>query len=147
MTPNPNSILEQLVKDVEAAVHAMYRGEVRQNTVRAKTSQALTMAKAALAECTGMADTSPVASTGAASVDERGVPTPSPMAHAPVVAGAALGWSASDSEAVMRCVLAWLPMGSPQSTAPDTKCMAAGKMMVPSWGERERAREALRRIS
>ena len=41
MTPNPNSILEQLVKDVEAAVHAMYRGEVRQNTVRAKTSQAL----------------------------------------------------------------------------------------------------------
>ncbi|HWE43348.1 MAG TPA: hypothetical protein VG432_12620, partial [Gemmatimonadaceae bacterium] len=32
-----NSIIEKLVKDVELSVHAMYRGDVRQNTARART--------------------------------------------------------------------------------------------------------------
>ena len=35
--PDIDRILEKLAKDVEAAVHAMYRGEVRQLTARART--------------------------------------------------------------------------------------------------------------
>ena len=32
-----NSIIDKLVKDVELAVHAMYRGDVRQNTAKVRT--------------------------------------------------------------------------------------------------------------
>ncbi len=70
-----------------------------------------------------------------------------PSVAAPVVAGSAFGWGSDDSEAVMKCINAWLPMGGPTSTAPDTKCIAAGKMLLPTWAERERAREAVRRLS
>ena len=35
--PDIDPILEKLARDVEAAVHAMYRGEVRQLTARART--------------------------------------------------------------------------------------------------------------
>ena len=38
-------------------------------------------------------------------------------------------------------------MGGPHSTAPDTLCIAPGKMLIPTWGERERAREAVKRIT
>jgi hypothetical protein len=145
MTQDPSRILEKLAKDVEAAVHAMYRGEARQATTRVKTSHLVAEAKAALAESV------PSAPSAAPRSPTPGIPklavSPRPSASAPVVQGAAAGWTAAQSDAVMRCVMAWLPMGAPSSTAPDTKCVAAGKMLVPTWGEREAAREAVRSLS
>ena len=46
--PDIDPILEKLARDVEAAVHAMYRGEVRQLTARARTDSIVRDAKAAL---------------------------------------------------------------------------------------------------
>lgn len=137
MAHDPNAILEQLAKDVEAAVHAMYRGEVRQATTRAKTGQHVAAAKAALEEALRGGEARP--STGAVS--------PAANVGAPVAAGSASGWTSEEANAVMRCITGWLPMGSPQTTLPETKCVAAGKMLVPSWGEREAARAAVRRLA
>lgn len=138
MAHDPNEILEQLAKDVEAAVHAMYRGEVRQATTRAKTGQHVASAKAALEEAL-RGGAPPRRSTGAVS--------PSANVGAPVVAGSAAGWTPEEANAVMRCITAWLPVVTPQTTLPETKCVAAGKMLVPSWGERETARAAVRRLA
>ncbi|MBI1809032.1 MAG: hypothetical protein HYR75_03980 [Gemmatimonadetes bacterium] len=145
MANDPNVILEQLAKDVEAAVHAMYRGEVRQATARAKTGQFLSAAKAAMAQALGAAG-----AAGGVAAERPKTPvavSPRTSAQAPVVVGAAAGWSPAEADAVMRCINAWLPMGSPASTLPETKCIPAGKMLVPSYGERELAREAVRRLA
>ena len=73
--------------------------------------------------------------------------SPRPSVSAPALAGAQFGWTKEDSDAVMKCINAWLPIGGPQSTAPDTLCIAPGKMLIPTWGERERAREAVKVIT
>ena len=138
MAHDPHEILEQLAKDVEAAVHAMYRGEVRQATTRARTGQLVASAKAALGQAMGGGVPARPSAAAAAS--------PSANVGAPVVAGAVAGWTADEANAVMRCITGWLPMGSPQTTLPETKCVAAGKMLVPTWGEREAARAAVRRL-
>jgi hypothetical protein len=133
-------ILEKLVKEVEAAVHALYRGEVRQQTAQTRSGSILREAKASLqALIDGGAGAPPRPSGSNLS--------PRPSASAPVVAGAAAGLTREEGEAVMKCITAWLPMGSPRDAAPDGKCIAAMRELTPTWGQRERAREAVKRIS
>jgi hypothetical protein len=145
MSADIDQILERLAKDVESAVHALYRGEMRQNTAKARTGHLVQDARAKVANALGAA-----ADAVAGGVPPRR-PTPiatsaRPSVSAPMVAGAAHGWTTEDSDAVMRCINAWLPMGGPNSTPPDTLCIAPGKMLIPTWGERERAREAVKSI-
>ena len=118
-----NSIIEKLVKDVELAVHAMYRGDVRQNTAKVRTEGHRRTAYEALR---------PLVSQDAAE------PAPS---SAP---GAAL--TNDEAATIMRCIMGWLPMGAPNAAAPDSRCVAAARELFPTWGERERARLALKRI-
>jgi hypothetical protein len=37
-------------------------------------------------------------------------------------------------------------MGAPSQTAPDSRCIAAGRELLPNWGEREAARNALAKV-
>jgi hypothetical protein len=132
--PDIDRILEKLAKDVEAAVHAMYRGEVRQLTARARTDAIVREAKGAMQAAAG---------AGAAPA----MPSPRPSVAAPAIAGGALGWSKDEGEAVMKCINAWLPMGPPRDAAPDSKCISAARELTPTWAQRERAREAVRRTA
>jgi len=139
-----DQILDRLAKDVEAAVHALYRGEVRQATAKARTGHLVQDARGALHAAMGRIE------FAAASPTASGTPlavSPRPSSRAPAVAGKDLGWSKEDSDAVLKCIMSWLPVGAPSDTAPDTKCIGAGRMLVPTWGERERARETVRRIT
>ncbi|MFI5311274.1 MAG: hypothetical protein ACHQQ3_08590 [Gemmatimonadales bacterium] len=138
-----DQILDKLAKDVEAAVHALYRGEVRQATAKARTGHLVQEARGALSATMGTISMVPrrTPDTGQKAVSPR------PSVFAPALAGAEHGWSKEDSDAVLRCIMAWLPMGGPATTAPDTKCIAAGKMLLPTWGERVRALDAVRRIT
>ena len=118
-----NAVIDKLVKDVELAVHAMYRGDVRQNTARARTDGHRRAAYEALRPLIG---------------------GPSPAAPAGKTSGAAL--TAEESSAITRCIMAWLPMGSPSAAAPDSRCVAASRELMPTWGERDRAHQALKRL-
>lgn len=118
-----NSIIEKLVKDVELSVHAMYRGDVRQNTARARTDSHRRAAYEALR---------PLVADGAS----PGSP--------PAAGGTAL--TADEATAIMRCVMGWLPMGAPNAAAPESRCVAAARELFPTWGERERARQAVKRV-
>ena len=145
-----DQILDKLVKDVEAAVHALYRGEVRQETVKSRTGNLARDARTALdaalrgtPTATPAVGAFPVGATPRPSVSA----SPRPSVSAPMLAGAAYGWTKEDSDAVLKCIMSWLPMGGPASTEPDTKCIAAGRMLLPTWGERESAREAVKRIT
>jgi hypothetical protein len=119
-----NLIIEKLVKDVELSVHAMYRGDVRQNTARARTDTHRRAAYEALR---------PLVIDGA-----------SASTAAPNGAGAAL--TAAEATAIMRCVSAWLPMGAPSAASPESRCIAAARELFPTWGERELARQAVKRV-
>ena len=130
-------VLEKLAKDVEAAVHQLYRGEVRQMTAKARTDGIVQQAKATVAQLTGAG---PRPSTPVAV-------SPRPSVAAPLAVGAAVGWSKEEGEAVMRCITAWLPMGDPRTAAPDSKCVAGGRDLVPAWGQRELARTAVRKLA
>ena len=145
MSSDIDQILEKLAKDVEAAVHSLYRGEMRQNTAKARTGHLIQDARAKVANALGDATAAVAGGPG-----RRPTPiatSPRPSVSAPAVAGGEHGWSKEDSDAVLRCINAWLPMGGPNSTPPDTLCIAPGKMLIPTWGERERAREAVKRIT
>jgi hypothetical protein len=145
MSTDIDQILEKLAKDVEAAVHSLYRGEMRQNTAKARTGHLVQDARAKVANAIGSAS---AAVTGEPVRRPTPVATsPRPSASAPVIAGGAFGWTKEESDAVFKCINAWLPMGGPLSTPPDTLCIAPGKMLIPTWGERERAREAVRKIT
>jgi hypothetical protein len=142
MASDIDQILEKLAKDVEKAVHALYRGEMRQNTANLRTGNMIQEARARVEEALGSA----AGSVGA----HRATPvstSPRPSVSAPAVAGGAFGWTQDESNAVLKCILAWLPIGGPQSTPPESNCIPAGKMLLPTWAERERAREALKKIS
>ena len=132
-----DEVLDKLAKDVELAVHALYRGEVRQATAKARTGHLVRDAVSALR----------ARSATSAVPDLSGTSSPRHPASAPSVAGAALGWTREDGEAVMKCVTAWLPMGPAASAPPDSKCISSGREMIPTWGERERARAALRKLT
>ena len=142
-------ILEKLARDVESAVHALYRGEVRQATAKARTDQLVHEARTALAALRSAGGRGPTPATTPA-VPARPAPrisSPRPAVSAPMHAGAAFGWTTEDSDAVLKCIMSWLPVGGPASTASDSKCIAPGRMLIPTWGERERAREAVRLIT
>lgn len=140
MSDKLEEVLDKLAKDVEQAVHALYRGEARQATMRVRTGHFVRDAATALrARATdGPAPGAP----GAPGAEPARTPATSPS-----VAGAAVGWTREDGEAVMKCVTAWLPMGSPATAPLDSKCISSGREMIPSWGERERARAALRKLT
>jgi hypothetical protein len=143
MAADIDQILDQLAKDVETAVHSLYRGEMRQNTAKARTDHLVQDARAKAAE---VLQTMASAISGAPGRRPTPIATsPHPRVSAPAVAGGAFGWTQEESDAVFKCITAWLPMGGPQSTAPDTLCIAPGKMLIPTWGERERAREAVKK--
>ena len=119
-----NSIIEKLVKDVELAVHAMYRGDVRQNTARVRTESHRRAAYEALRPLVGDAAAQPAATSSAAG---------SPL-------------TADEATSIMRCIMGWLPMGAPNASVPDSRCVAAARELFPTWGDRERARLALKRV-
>jgi hypothetical protein len=62
-------------------------------------------------------------------------------------ARAAEALSAEEAAAITRCIMAWGPMGNPSEAALDSRCAPGAKELVPSWGDREKAREALRRLA
>ena len=139
-------LLEKLVKEVEAAVHALYRGEVRQQTAQTRSGSILREAKVAmqaLIDSGGGAN----ANAGAQARPSAGIASPRPSAAAPIVSGGAAGLTREEGEAVQKCITAWLPMGNPRDAAPDSKCIAAMRELTPTWGQREKAREAIKRIS
>lgn len=137
-------VLEKLVKDVEAAVHALYRGEVRQQTAQTRSGSILRDAKVAMQ---ALIESGGGANASVPARPSSGIASPRPSTAAPTVSGGAAGLTREEGEAVQKCITAWLPMGSPRDAAPDSKCIAAMRELTPSWGQREKAREAIKRIS
>jgi hypothetical protein len=131
MTPHDqqlDQVLDKLIRDVETAVHSLYRGQVRQQTVKAKTDSHRKMAREALgALLRGAPAASAAVTTGQHSAN-----------------GAMM--APDEVAAITRCIMAWLPMGAP-TAAPESRCVPAGRELLPSWGEREKARNAVRRAS
>lgn len=138
MADDIEQVLDKLVKSVEASVHALYRGDMRQETAKARTGGLAREAADAIR-----------AQIGAATAVSASAPRVGPIGRpsAPAMIGVDLGWTRDEGEVVMKCVMAWMPMGSPASATPESKCIAAGREMVPTWGERERARAALRKVT
>jgi hypothetical protein len=128
-------VIKNLVRDVAAGVHAMYRGDIRQQTAQVRMNGFVTQAREALLPLLSAA-----ASGGRSSVHPTSVGSFQP----PVGSGAL---TADESAAITRCIMAWGPMGSPSEAAPDSRCAPGAKELVPSWGDREKAREALRRLA
>lgn len=137
-------IIDKLAKDVEAAVHALYRGDTRQATARARTDTIVHEAREAVQAAVRSASTGGPARTPA---PIPAIPSPRPSVAAPVVQGGAAGLSREEGEAVVKCITAWLPIGPPSTTDPASKCIAAVRDLTPTWGQREKAREVVRRIS
>ncbi len=121
-----DQILETLVRDVVAAVHAMYRGEVRQETAKLKTAEQRATARSALLQLVGVQ------------------PPPPAGTDPPSVAASAL--SPDEVAAITRCIMGWLPM-VPNQAVPESRCIPAAREIAPTWGEREKARLAIRRAA
>jgi hypothetical protein len=141
MADEIEQVLDKLVKNVEASVHALYRGDMRQETAKARTGGLAREAAEAIRAHLGAASGVPTPPSAPSAPGPVGRPS------APTTIGTLIGWTREEGEAVMKCVTAWQPMGSPASATPDSKCIAAGREMVPTWGERERARGALKKIA
>lgn len=141
--PHIDRILEQLVRDVEATVTASLASEEKHAAARLRLQQLIHEARQAILAAPSMSPTPGSGSTRAA----PRVSSPRPRVSGPMVAGAAFGWTDEDSDAVLKCITSWLPVSAPASTPAESKCIAPGKMLIPTWGERERAREALKRIT
>src|SRR4051812_14725442 len=122
-----DQILDKLIQDVEASVHSLYRGDVRQNTQRARSGSLRNNAKQELLSVIAEAGQT----TGPAPTPSKAIAT----------------LTAEEVVAATRCVMAWLPMGASNAAAPGSKCIAAAREVAPSWGERERARLALKRAA
>ena len=128
-----DEVIKNLVRDVAAGVHAMYRGDIRQQTAQVRMNAFVTQAREALLPLLA------ATSGGVAPLQ----PTSVGSFHPP----AAAALSADEAAAITRCIMAWGPMGNPSEAAPESKCAPGAKELVPSWGDRERAREALRRLA
>jgi hypothetical protein len=137
--PEVDRVLEKLAKDVENAVHALYRGEVRQQTSRTRTVAMVREAQAAILQA--------LRDAGGAVAPEPAMTSPRPSAAGVAAVGASVGWTREDGEAVLKCITAWLPMGPPTSADPDSRCISAMRELTPTWGQREKAREAVKRLS
>ncbi|MBA3889232.1 MAG: hypothetical protein H0X64_01765 [Gemmatimonadaceae bacterium] len=133
-----DEIVRALVRDVAAGVHSLYRGDIRQQTTQLKLSA---FAKEAADKLRAS-----IAGTGTASGSFPVIPAPGTSPGG----SARLQPSLSEEEvtALTRCVMAWLPLGgAPNAATPDMKCTAGAREMAPTWGEREAARLAVRRIA
>jgi hypothetical protein len=126
-------VIRNLVREVAAGVHAMYRGEIRQQTAQMRMSAFVTQAREALL---------PLLS-GAA----RGMQPTSVGPLQPPAPRTSEALSPEEASAVTRCIMAWGPMGNPSEATPDSRCVPGAKELVPSWGDREKAREAIRRLA
>jgi hypothetical protein len=123
-------VLEKFMREIESSVHAFYRGDVRQNTQRIKTDTFLRDARQALlALMPETAGAAPAAAGAAPSGSARPAMAPEELASA------------------MRCIMGWMPMGAPTTASPESRCVPAAREMTPTWGERERARQALARAA
>jgi hypothetical protein len=127
-------VIKNLVRDVAAGVHAMYRGDIRQQTAQVRMSAFVTQARDALLPLLA-------GSGGVAAMNPMSVGSLQP----PVRSSETL--SAEEAAAITRCIMAWGPMGNPSEAAADSRCAPGAKELVPSWGDREKAREALRRLA
>lgn len=123
-----DQILDKLARDVEASIHAFYRGDVRQHTQRVKSDTFLREARQALAPHLGQGGSTTVST---------------PPSSTPGTAGVTL--TPDELSAVTRCVMGWMPLGAPNTAAADSRCVPGAKEMAPTWGEREKARLALRK--
>jgi hypothetical protein len=126
-------VIKNLVRDVAAGVHAMYRGDIRQETAQVRMSAFVTQALEALLPLLAGSG----ASMGSARVGSLQPPVP----------GSAQPISAEEAAAITRCIMAWGPMGNPAEATPESRCVPGAKELVPSWGDREKGREALRRLA
>lgn len=126
-----DEIVRALVRDVAAGVHSLYRGDIRQQTTQLRLS---TYAKEA-----GDKLRATIANSGSSpAVVPAGGTGPAPDATL----------SPDEVAALTRCVMAWIPVGgAPNSATPDMKCTSGAREMCPSWGDREAARLAIRRLS
>lgn len=129
-----DEVIKNLVRDVAAGVHAMYRGDIRQQTAQVRMNAFVTQAREALLPL--------LAAQGGTLLHPPSVGSFQPPA--PATSGPLSG---EEAAAITRCIMAWGPMGNPSEAAPDSKCAPGAKELVPSWGDRERAREALRRLA
>ena len=119
-------IIDKLMKDTANSVHELYRGQLRGETARARTEVGRQAAVHAIAELIGQPISRP---SGTAEVKA----TPGILTQ-------------KELDAVRRCVMAWVPMGPPTSAAPESRCVAGGREMIPTWGEREAARASLAKL-
>ena len=121
-----DQILDKLIADVETSIHAFYRGEVRQDTQRVRSGRHRVVAREALVALMS------------------GRPSQGGMA---AVSGGAPALAPDEVASLTRCVIAWLPMGAPSTMSPASRCVPAARELAPSWGEREKAQAALKRLS
>jgi hypothetical protein len=128
-----DEVIKNLVRDVAAGVHAMYRGDIRQQTAQVRMSGFVAQAREALLPLLAAS----VASPGGIHPPAVGTFQP-PIRSGPV--------TAEEAAAITRCVMAWGPMGIPSEATADSRCVPGSKELVPSWGDREKAREAVRRL-
>lgn len=153
-----DEIIDRLVKETASAVHDMYRGALGGHTTRARTEVGRENAHKAVAALLGVPATPmrPSMSTssgqGPALRPTGQNPAPSPASGPPgrssISTQAVPSGPVTEDElnAIRKCILSWLPMGAPAQTAPDSRCIAAGRELIPNWGERELARAALAKV-
>lgn len=154
-----DEILDKLVKDTANAVHDMYRGALGGHTTKARTEAGRLTAHQAVAALLGvratpMRPSGTSSGTGPALKGPGANSSPTPVSPHPASGRPSMATSAVPSgpmtneelDALRKCVLAWLPMGAPNQTAADSRCIAAGRELIPSWGERELARGALAKV-
>jgi hypothetical protein len=128
-------VIKNLVRDVAAGVHAMYRGDIRQQTAQMRMSAFVTQAREALRPLLG----GPSGGGAAMNPMSVGLLQPPTSGAGPL--------TAEEAAAITRCIMAWGPMGNPSEATPDSRCVPGAKELVPGWGDREKAREALRRLA
>jgi hypothetical protein len=102
----------------------MYRGDVRQNTAKVRTDGHRRTAYDAL----------------------RPLLSGAPAASVPASSATSGALSSDEATAITRCIMGWLPMGAPSAAAPESRCVAASRELFPTWGDRERARQAVKRL-
>lgn len=150
-----DDIIDRLVKDTATAVHDMYRGALGGHTARARTEVGRQTAHQAVAALLGVSATpmrpsgATVSGTGPAMNAAPASVAPHPSSGRPSIATSAIPSgpvTAEELDAMRKCVLAWLPMGAPSQAAADSRCVAAGRELLPLWGDRELARNALAKV-
>jgi len=132
-----DEVIKSLVRDVAAGVHAMYRGDIRQQTAQVRMSAFVAQARESLLPLLGRGN------GGVSGLQPTHVGSLQP----PAPGGGPQTLSGEEAASVTRCIMAWGPMGNPSEATPDSRCVPGAKELVPSWGDREKAREALRRLA